>query len=99
MNLKISTIILSSVILGGTITTICLSIGQSRLPEGTLNVNAVNVETASHCKYVYDELAHKLVAYSATEKCAADRGFSFKIGSRILELTKGSLRESQPITL
>ncbi|MCE7070405.1 hypothetical protein LZG74_08835 [Dyadobacter sp. CY327] len=100
MNLKFSTIILSTALVGGTITAICLSICQKPLPQKSLEAKAVPTETVPNCKYEYDEIAHKLVAYSPTGKCAAgQRNFSFKIGSRISDLTNGSLTEPQIVTL
>ncbi|WP_026630223.1 hypothetical protein [Dyadobacter alkalitolerans] len=100
MNLKFSTIILGSVLVGGTITAICLRVGQKPLPQEALEANAVPIETVPSCKYVYDEIAHKLVAYSPTEKCATvQSNFSFKIGSRVSDLTKESLTEPQIVTL
>ena len=99
MTLKLSTLIIGSALAAGTFSAICAIAIQQRNSSASPD-NAAKIESAVHCKYMYDEMARKLVAYSATEKCAATRGgFSFKVASRILELTKGVQSEPRIITL
>ncbi|MCF2505049.1 hypothetical protein L0663_16755 [Dyadobacter sp. CY107] len=103
MTLKISSLIIGSALAAGTATAICCGVilqRNSPLPGRSLPDNVVKIEKAVHCKYMYDEMAHKLVAYSASETCGnGQNGFSYKLGSRILELTKGVHAAQRIITL
>lgn len=103
MTFKISTLIVGFAFAAGTLTAICFGIilqRNSRLLRSSLPENVVKIEKAVHCKYMYDEMAHKLVAYSASETCEnGQSGFSYKLGSRILELTQGAHAEQRIITL
>ena len=103
MTLKLSTLIIGTALAAGAIIAIfAVAIQQrdNRSVQCTSIDNAATIQNRAHCKYMYDEMARKLVAYSPTEKCAATPGgFSFKFGSRILELTKGTQSEHQIVTL
>ncbi|SKB74567.1 hypothetical protein [Dyadobacter psychrophilus] len=102
MTLKLSTLIIGSALAAGTVTAICFGVTlqrNSQLLRNSLPGNVVKIEKAARCKYMYDEMAHKLVAYSSSETSANQNGFSRKLGSRILELTKDVGSEQQIITL
>ncbi|MCF0048828.1 hypothetical protein MUK70_02735 [Dyadobacter chenwenxiniae] len=100
MTLKPSTLIIISTLTIGTVAGICMGIVRQRNILSLPSAPACDAEKAVHCKYMYDEMAQKLVAYSPTEKCAADReSFSFKVGSRILEVTKGAQSAPEIIAL
>jgi hypothetical protein len=102
MTMKISTVLLGAALLTGAIAAVYFS---KHFKVSTYQTEAqykpAKTIKAVRCRYIYDELARKLVAYSATETCLNESpdGFTYKLGSRIMKFAKRSRAEQQLILL
>lgn len=90
MTMKIFTALLAASLLAGALAVAYFG-NQMKFSalQNKSQTKPVKIRTAVHCKYFYDEMAHKLVAYSATEfsKNEGTNSFTYKLGSRILKFT------------
>ncbi|MCE7065943.1 hypothetical protein [Dyadobacter sp. CY326] len=97
--MKRSIIFLGSAFFAGALAAAYVRGNQPKIASSnhSARVESANVQQAVRRKYIYDEMAHKLVAYSASEASfsEAKQGLTYKLGSRILKLTKKECTDQQ----
>jgi hypothetical protein len=102
MTMKISTVLLGAALLTGALAAVYFS---KHFKFSTCQTEAqykpAKTRKAVQCRYIYDEMARKLVAYSVTETCLNESsdGFTYKLGSRIMKFARRGHAEQQLILL